>query len=309
MNKFDKYLRKKAADENFEVPDSVKEHIESVLMNLPDEKENSMRENARGKASKRRSFYVLTCVAAAVCFIFLTVFLLPSVSPAYAEVLVKIPVIGDIVKVVTKYGYSYTDDRYKMEVDVPQIDDENNDAAEYINKSVEELTSQLVEEFYKDLEKTDGEGYKSVYVDYETVTNTDKWFTLKLSVYNGGAGTGNQYYKYYHIDKRSGNIVQLGDLFESDDYSDIIAEEIKRQMQEQMDNDENISYWINGALPGADFVSLDSGHNFYWNENGELVIVFDKYEVAPGVMGTPEFAIGKDIIENIIKPEFADIIQ
>ena len=60
MNKFDKYLRKKAADENFEVPDSVKEHIESVLMNLPDEKENSMRENARGKASKRRSFYVLT---------------------------------------------------------------------------------------------------------------------------------------------------------------------------------------------------------------------------------------------------------
>ena len=309
MNKFDKYLRKKAADEHFEVPDDVKEQIESILMNLPDEKENSVSETVPGKASKRHRFHVLPCVAAAACFIFITVFFLPSVSPAYAEVLVKIPVIGDIVKVVTKYDYSYTDDRYKMEVDVPQIEDENNDAAEYINKSVEELTSQLVEEFYKDLEKTDGEGYKSVYVDYETVTNTDKWFTLKLSVYNGGAGTGNQYYRYYHIDKRSGNIIQLGDLFESDDYSDVIAEEIKRQMQEQMDNDEHVSYWINGTLSGADFVSLDSGHNFYWNENGELVIVFDKYEVAPGAMGTPEFAIGKDIIENIIKPEFADIIQ
>ena len=91
--------------------------------------------------------------------------------------------------------------------------------------------------------------------------------------------------------------------------ADALQAREERQMQERMDNDEHVSYWINGTLAGADFVSLDSDHNFYWNENGELVIVFDKYEVAPGAMGTPEFAIGKDIIENIVKPEFADIIH
>ncbi|MBR7132114.1 MAG: DUF3298 domain-containing protein, partial [Clostridia bacterium] len=49
-------------------------------------------------------------------------------------------------------------------------------------------------------------------------------------------------------------------------------------------------------------------HNFYWNENGDLVIIFDEYEVGPGSMGTPEFVIDRDVIKDILKSEFKDII-
>lgn len=312
MNKFDKYLRQKAAGENIETPEEVKKQIENILMELPETNESKNKAGVSRRNFKKRAIYALTCVAAAACFIFITVFLLPNVSPAYAEVLSKIPVIGEIVKVVTKYDYSYSGERYHMQVDVPQIEDENSEAAEYINKSVEELTSQLVDEFYSDLESTGGEGYKSVYIDYEAVTNTEKWFTLKLSVYNGGAGTGIQYYKYYHIDKRSGNVVRFEDLFEENEYlkaAEAIVEDIKKQMREQMSSDEHISYWIDGIFPGADFVSLESGYNFYFSSLGELVIVFDKYEVGPGSMGTPEFTIEKEIINPYLKPEYADVIQ
>lgn len=63
-------------------------------------------------------------------------------------------------------------------------------------------------------------------------------------------------------------------------------------------------YWVENAEIGLDFVTLDDRHNFYWDKDGNLVIVFDKYEVAPGSMGTPEFVINKDAVSDILKPEY-----
>jgi len=34
---------------------------------------------------------------------------------------------------------------------------------------------------------------------------------------------------------------------------------------------------------------------------------FDKYEVSPGYMGTPEFCVKKDIIKKYLKDEFKDM--
>ena len=61
---------------------------------------------------------------------------------------------------------------------------------------------------------------------------------------------------------------------------------------------------VENAEIGQDFVTLDNKHNFYWDKDGNLVIVFDKYEVAPGSMGTPEFVIEKGPISDILKPEY-----
>ena len=102
---------------------------------------------------------------------------------------------------------------------------------------------------------------------------------------------------------------ELADLFNTDKFSDILVEEIKMQMQEQMANDENISYWINNSGIGEEFATVSADHNFYWNENGDLVIIFDKYEVAPGSMGTPEFVIDKGVIRDVLKSEFKDVIS
>ena len=194
-----------------------------------------------------------------------------------------------------------------MNIDVPQIEGEDSEAVDYINKDVSELTTALVNQFYKDLEITGNNGYGSIHVDYEATTNTDRWFTLKLSV-SETAASSNTYFEFYHIDKKQGKIVELGDLFNTDKFSDILVAEIKMQMQEQMANDENISYWINNSGIGEEFATVSADHNFYWNENGDLVIIFDKYEVGPGSMGTSEFVIGRDVIKDILKSEFKDII-
>lgn len=296
MNEFDKYIKSKASEEQTEIPDYVKNRIEQTLDDLPEK-----------KPVIKQIHMFPRIVTAAACFIFITLFLLPNVSVSYAQALEQIPVIGDIGRVVTIRNYFYADDKHEMNIDVPQIEGEDSEAVDYINKDVSELTTALVNQFYKDLEITGNNGYGSIRVDYEATTNTERWFTLKLSV-NETAASSNAYFKFYHIDKKQGRIVELGDLFNTDKYSDILVAEIKMQMQEQMANDENISYWINNSGIGEDFAAVSADQNFYWNENGDLVIIFDKYEVGPGSMGTPEFVIDKGVIRDILKPEFKDVV-
>ena len=297
MNDFDKYIKSKIAEEQTDIPDSVKTRIEQTLADLPEKKH------------KIKQIRILPRIAAAAaCFIFITLFLLPNVSIAYAQALEQVPVIGDIVRVVTIRNYFYSDDRHEMDIDVPKIEGEDSNAADYINKNVSELTTALVNQFYKDLEVTDNNGYGSIHVDYEVITNTDRWFTLKLSVSETAASSDN-YFEFYHIDKEQGKIIELGDMFNTDNFSDILVAEIKKQMQQQMDEDETIKYWINDGEIGEEFATVGVDHNFYWNDAGNLVIVFDKYEVAPGSMGTPEFVIEKDVIGDILKKEFENVIK
>lgn len=297
MNDFDKFLKSKISKEKTEIPDSVKERIEQTLSDLPEKK------------SVFKRVRVFPRIAAAAVFsVFIMFFLLPNVSVTYARALEQIPVLGDIVRVVTIRNYIYEDDRHEMDIKVPQIESEESEAVDYINKDVSELTTALVNQFYKDIELDGNNGYGSIHVDYEVITNTERWFTLKLSV-SETAASSNTYLKFYHIDKKQGKIVELGDLFNTDKFSDILVAEIKKQMAEQIANSENISYWINNSGIGEEFASVSADHNFYWDKNGKLVIVFDKYEVGPGSMGTPEFVIDKGVISDILKPEYKEIIS
>ena len=295
MNDFDKYIKSMASEENTDIPDSVKNKIEETLAALPEK-------NIHIKKTK-----ILPRIAAtAACFIFVIFFLLPNVNVAYAEAFEEIPIIGRLIKVITVRNYFYSDDYHEMDIDVPKVSGEDGDAADYINNDVNKLTDTLVKQFYKDLDSIGDSGHSSIYVDYETVTNTESWFTLKMRVHEA-AGSSNTYYKYYHIDKKSGKIIKLSDLSEDEGFLETLEKEIRQQMRSQMDNDSSKIYWLDDSVIGKDYVAITPEHNFFWNENGDLVIVFDKYEVAPGAMGTPEFTVDKALISDMLKSEYKNM--
>lgn len=297
MNKFDNYLRKKAAQEQREIPDLAKEKIDKTILNLPE------------RIFYQKPFGMIKKIAVAfACFVFITIFVFPNISVSYAQALEKIPIIGDIVKVVTIRNYFYSDDNHEMDIDVPKLEGEQSGLYAPINDDIEKLTNSLMNKFYEDLELIGTEGHSSVYADYEMVTNTDKWFTLKICVYEI-AGIGNIYYKYYHLDKLNQKAVQLSDIVSDNKFYDIVKDEIEKQMIEAMKKDANLVYWIKDNIYGNDIVIIDEKHNFYWDKDGNLVIPFDKYEVAPGYMGTPEFTIDKNIIKDNLKKEFTSVIK
>jgi hypothetical protein len=59
---------------------------------------------------------------------------------------------------------------------------------------------------------------------------------------------------YYTIDLNTGKRLQLKDVFaEGADYITPISEAIKKQMQAQMDADENVYYWLDDEIEGVEF--------------------------------------------------------
>lgn len=292
MNQFDEFLKAKVREETEEIPDCVKERIEQTLFMLP-EKEN--------RTAKTGNF--LKYAVTAACFLFALLVIPVNVSTVCAQALEKIPVISSIVKVVTIRNYIYSDDYHEMDIEVPKLEAENSSAAEIINMEIDELTKILSDRFNEELNEIGDQGHGAIYMDYGVITNTEKWFTLRIQVHEA-AGSSDTYYKYYHIDKISGKIVQLGDLAADSSFYSVIESEIKGQMKVRMKEDSSKIYWIDDPILGQDFVKLTEDHNFYWNENGDLVIVFDKYEVAPGYMGTPEFTVSKDLIRDVLNSEY-----
>jgi hypothetical protein len=297
MKPFDPYIKQRLAEESAELPDSVKEKIEAALSNLPEADTNQPIIPLRKQVHRLRR-----PVAAAACAAFIFVFLLPNVSVVYAQALEQVPVIGSLVKVVTIRNYLYSDETHEMDVRIPSIEDTENPAAIDINADMAELTERLVQQFYTDVDTFGEDSHGSLYVDYEIVTNTDTWFTLKLCV-TEVAGSSNSYYRYYNLDKLSGKIVTLADIAKNDGFYEAAEKEIKRQMAQRMQEDSNSVYWIEDNSLGEEFVNLTPDHNFFWDTDGNLVIPFDKYEVAPGYMGTSEFTIKYENIRNWIKTE------
>ena len=291
MNPFDKMLFQMAKQEKIPVPEQTSQKIEDVLSQLP------QRKVVRFSPLRR-----IAAVAASLVFVFL--FLLPNVSVTYAETLEQVPILGELIRVVTIRNYVYSDDYHDMSIDVPNIEDATiGSAAEEINKDVDALTQQLMDQFYADAESIGEDGHTAVYADYEIVTNTDQWFTLKLSVHLA-SGSGTNYYVFYNVDRSSDQIVTLGQLFTDDSYAEVLRQDILAQMKQRMEEDPSLVYWTEDSNMGQDFIDLQPEHNYYFDDAGNLVIPFDEYEVAPGYMGCPEFTIQRSVFESLLNDAY-----
>ena len=296
MKQFDDMIFDLAKKEQLPVPEHTAQRIEEVLSNLPPRKE---------KVVRFRMMPRVAAVAASLALALLVV--MPNVSVAYAEALSDVPVIGAIVKVVTIRSYDYADGYHDMNVEVPNVEDDSlGDAGAAINKDVDALTEELVNRFYADAEAIGEEGHTSLSVDYEVLTETDNWFTLKLTVFNA-TGSGMVTYHYYNVDRSTNEVINLGQLFSDSNYSEVLRQDILAQMKQRMADDPSLVYWTEDSDMGQDFIDLGAEHNFYFDANGNLVIPFDEYEVAPGYMGTPEFTVDRSVFECILNPEYQNL--
>ena len=261
-------------------------------------------EEHRKKRGKRWGRALAGAVAAAAA----VVILLPNLSMSVAHAWEKLPVLSTIVKVVVWRDYHVEEGRYEADVSVPKVEVEPEDqadealkeqlqqSADKINASVEELTDQIIAEFEAGLERdTDMQGADSIQVGHEILTDTDHYFSMKVWVLEV-LGSGWVQEHYYTIDRSTGKILTLADLFDDDGYIETISEEIKRQMQQQMDEDENVYYWLHDEdVSEWNFKQISEDQSFYITKDGTLVICFNEGDVAPMYMGCVSFEMPESI--------------
>ena len=142
-------------------------------------------------------------------------------------------------------------------------------------------------------QESNADGYFNLDVSWEVVTNTDRWFTLRINS-DRIMASGNHQEQHYHIDVLTGEQKTLSDLFPEDfDYVTVISDELKEQMRARMERNSGEVYWLEDTtqLGTYYFDAIDPEQDFYFDDQGHLVIPFDKYEVGPGSTGSPEFTL------------------
>lgn len=244
--------------------------------------------NMSNKSKTRRAARYGGWIAAALA-LFVAV---PNVSPTAAAAMADIPVLGTIVELVTFRTYTYNDGHNIADVETPELG--GSAAAEEVSDQVQEYTDQLIAQFEADCAAT-GEGYQGLDVTSSVVTDTDSWFTLRIDAVKTQA-SGAQFSRFYHIDKATGQVVTLADLFREDaDYVTALSDSVRAQMEERMAADESQAYFVD------QFTGIDPNQNFYFDADGQLVLVFDEYTIAAGYMGMPEFTIPASVYEGLLK--------
>ena len=290
MNFFqDRKIKKIAKKENVKAPSEYFKNINGVLSNLEDKKEET-------KINPMWKYALNTVMAISI----ISFIILPNISPNIAYAMEEIPIIGKIVKVVTIRNYFEKYGNSEIELEIPNIKNHNNsesDANNDINEDVERLSKKIMDDFMKN---KNPKQYSSINVKTDVIRNTENLFTLKLTTTEVSASSDTKY-KYYHIDKKEDKIVKLSDLFINDEYKTIFKDEIRKQMIERMKNDPNITYWLDNEKEEWSFLNISDNTNFNFSKNGNIIIIFDKYEVGPGSVGAPEFEIPKNLYEQYLR--------
>jgi hypothetical protein len=233
----------------------------------------------------------------------ITITILANTNPTISYAMERIPIIGNLTKVVTFRTYSDQTKDFQANINVPQIETDGNDtmkdAVTEVNKSVEEYTDELIAQYEADMKASNGEGNYAMDTSYNVINDTDNILTLRIDTVVAMGGS-NSFSKFYHINKKTGVVFDLIDVFkENSDYITLISANIKEQMIDQMAKDEYLTYFYNMKdVEEWNFEAIKPDQNFYFNTKGELVIVFDKYEVAPGYMGEVEFTIPGEITDD-----------
>lgn len=126
-------------------------------------------------------------------------------------------------------------------------------------------------------------------------------FAVSTYTYTGGAH-GYTDVTYYNIaNLEQAKRLKLSDLFQSGyDYKYVINNLIKQQIADtEKRTEEELPYW---------FESITDDQAFSFN-NGNLVLHFGQYEIAPYAAGMPSFVIPVHRYQNLLKADIRDLLK
>lgn len=230
-----------------------------------------------------------------------------NLSPGLAYAVSDVPLLGSIVRVVTLDRYEYKDHGYEANIVTPKIEGLlNKELEEQINNEFKENAAFIIAAYEKDVKELkaefpDEEVHMAIESNYIVKTDNDDILAIDAYIFTA-SGSSNTIHHFYTIDKKTGELLTLSGLFKDDaDYIDVISQYITGEMQRINANEDGL-FWIDGEENVFDgFKAIKPEQNFYINDDGNLVICFDKYEVAAGAQGSPEFVIPQEIIAEILK--------
>lgn len=258
---------------------------------IPAELDQRVRAGIRqGKAKRARRTWGRRLGTVAACFVVVVGAL--NVSPTMASAAADIPVLGGLFQVLTVR--SFTDENADRTVTVEQPAVTGSDFADAVSAEIQERVDaktaegeQLVAEYKEAFLATGGTQEEwerhniTVSVSYDIKSQTD---TVVSFLVESNVSFSNAYWErtYYNLDLAADKELTLADLL-GEDWVTICNDSIRAQIAADP------SVYFDESMGG--FTTVDETTSFYIGQDGNPVVVFPPYAVAPGVMGYVEFEI------------------
>lgn len=188
-------------------------------------------------------------------------------------------------------------ENWYMDLSIPQVKGLADKTAENsLNAYFMSWKDYVIKEYNDDVEFMEEEystedlphfGYE---YNWEKVVDSDDYFVFKTYLFYA-AGSSMTVSEYWTLDKHSGSLIELLDVADK-----VRLEEVRSMIKTAMDEENKTQevFWTEEDIFDAAFSYIEEYHHWYINEKGNLVITFDKYEVAPGTKGESRFEITGD---------------
>ncbi len=255
----------------------------------------------KGQAGSSRRFKKvirsMEAMAAAACILFTAAL---NTSPVFAKEAGELPVIGGLARILTFRSYETEKDDIAVSVEIPTIElieEDTGITVDEINREILDRCNQYAddailraEEYRTAFLETGGtveewaEHHIKITVGYEIRQQNNDYLSFAV---RGTENWTNAYSesRYYNLDLNTGKAVTLKDML-GGDYVELVNKSIREQIAERQNAGETFFTAEEGGFTG-----ITEDVKFYINENNRPVIVFEKYEIAPGSSGEIEFEI------------------
>lgn len=280
-------IKKNALYHDIEIPKELDIMINKTIEDVNEER--SLSNNQRKKTMGSRGIAGLVALGLIVMPL--------NMSPSIASFANELPIVGVIAKLLTFRSYDFEEDVARGEVTIPEIEGLTDERyEEQINTLIQERVSLALEESkmraaeYKEAYIETGgteEEYADrkiqVKIDYKVFSSSPKVLSFLVYSHESLAAVYATY-DYYNIDMENNRALSLKDLMGSN-YKELVTKTVNDYIQDTKDD----YGYFEDALAGN--WTLREDIDFYVNEAGHVVLVFQKYELASGASGRLEVEI------------------
>lgn len=289
MNQLEKAKR---TYESMDIPDQLPQVVDQAL--------------AKAVVRKHIAWYKpVLSTAAAVCILFVA---LLNISPTFANAMATVPVLGNVAKVLTFREYAIDTNTEQITVNQPSISNTGNTELEKrvnneIQKKIDAIVAQARQEAKQNQQQAIAQGQNpadmipvTLDITYEIKSSNEKTLSFVINKTETAADSFTEQI-FYNLDLASGKDLTLADVL-GPDYKQIADKTIQDTIDQRVKEDpEKWAYFVpTSDMPDEGFHGISDNQKFYIDTDGNVVISFDEFEVAPGFMGIQDFQVGKSLV-------------
>lgn len=219
-----------------------------------------------------------------------------NASESFAKSVSNFAGLDGVVKILTAGKYEMNTEYTSANIETPEIKGLlDKEFEEKLNAEFKENANVVMKAFEDDIQAMEESGlewHMGVDCGYQVKVDTEDLLVLDVYVVNMD-GSSSTVHKFYNIDKKNNHLITLKEWVKDEDYIEKINDYIKKEMKRREDEIGHTYFWNDEFA----FETITEDTKFYINANGNAVISFEKYEIAPGAYGNVEFEIPNEIFE------------